>query len=63
VPSEVKIEKSMRGIFIVVDGVRIARRGQPNTLEAGTWVELVPGWRVTDLGDHLAIHYGEVTLH
>jgi hypothetical protein len=33
-------------IFVVLDGVRIARRGYPGTPEAGTWVSLVPGWIV-----------------
>jgi hypothetical protein len=35
-------------IFVVLDGVRIARRGYPGTPEAGTWVSLVPGWIVRD---------------
>ncbi len=35
-------------IFIVVQGVKIARRGRPNTPEAKTWVSLEPGWSVLD---------------
>jgi len=35
-------------VFVVLDGVRIARRGYPGTPEAGTWVSLVPGWIVRD---------------
>jgi hypothetical protein len=35
-------------IFIVCDGVRIARRGYPGTPQAGTWVSLGPGYRVFD---------------
>jgi len=30
--------------------VRIAKRGQPNTPEAGTWVSLEPGFRVFHKG-------------
>jgi hypothetical protein len=39
-----------RDIFIVCDGVRIARRGSPGTPQARTWVSLEPGWRVLDKG-------------
>jgi len=30
------------------DGVRIAKRGDPGTPEAKTWVQLVPGYTVRD---------------
>jgi hypothetical protein len=36
--------------FVVVDGVRIARRGYPGTSQAGSWVSLEPGWEVVDDG-------------
>jgi hypothetical protein len=46
-------EVIMRGdgadVFIVVDGVKIARRGYPNTPQAQTWVSLEPGWEVCGL--------------
>jgi hypothetical protein len=32
--------------FIMVDGLKIARRGYPDTPEAGTWVPIEPGWEV-----------------
>jgi hypothetical protein len=31
-----------RDIFIVIDGVRVAKRGRSSTAEASTWVTLVP---------------------
>jgi hypothetical protein len=34
-PKEVKIEGDGRDIFVVVDDVRIAKRGHPGTPEAG----------------------------
>jgi hypothetical protein len=46
------IESTGRDIFVVVDGVRIARRGRPGTPEAGTWVSLESGWTVTSNDDH-----------
>jgi hypothetical protein len=35
-------------IFIVRNGVKIAKRGHPGTPQAKTWVSLEPGWRVLD---------------
>jgi hypothetical protein len=51
-PMGVKIESDGRDIFVVVDGIKIARRGYPDTPEAGTWVTLVEGWTVTSDDDH-----------
>jgi hypothetical protein len=42
-------------IFIVVDGVKIARRGHKGTAEAMTWVSLEPGWTVIGSQDHEGI--------
>jgi hypothetical protein len=38
-------------LFIVVDGVRVARRGYPNTPQAKTGVSIEPGWEVMDRDD------------
>src|SRR5215831_11400685 len=46
--SEASIESDGRDAFVVYNGVRIAKRGQPNTPEAGTWVALEPGFRIFD---------------
>jgi hypothetical protein len=35
-------------IFIVVEGVRIAKRGHPGTPQAKSWISLEPGWTVMD---------------
>ena len=43
------IEGDGRDIFIVIDGVRIAKRGSPGTPQAKTWVSLEPGWSVLDI--------------
>jgi len=48
--SEVSVESDGRDAFVVYNGVRIAKRGQPNTPQAGTWVSLVPGFRVSYKG-------------
>jgi len=37
-------------VFVVYNGVRIAKRADPNTPQAGTWISLEPGYRVFDKG-------------
>ena len=55
---------SIADMFVVVDGVRIARRGYPGTSEAGTWVSLAPGWEVVDDGrrNTIAIKHDGVSV-
>ena len=48
--SEASIETDGIDAFVVYNGVRVAKRGQPNTPQAGTWVSLKPGYRVFDKG-------------
>jgi hypothetical protein len=36
------------GLYIVVDGVKIAKRGERGTTQGKTWVSLEPGWSVLD---------------
>ena len=38
-------------LFVIVDGIKIARRGYPDTPQAGTWVSLEPGYTVIDGAD------------
>ena len=42
-------------LFVVIDGIKIAKRGRPGTRQAMTWVSLKPGWRVLDEKDGKAI--------
>ena len=48
--SEASIESDGIDVFVVYNGVRIAKRGQPDTPEAGTWISLEPGFRVSYKG-------------
>jgi hypothetical protein len=62
----VKIEcEGINDMFVVVDDVRIARRGYPCTPQAGTWVSLEPGWEVVDDGrrNTIAIKHNRVSVH
>jgi hypothetical protein len=45
-----EIESDGKDAFVVYNSVRIAKRGQPNSPEAGTWVSLEPGFRVSYKG-------------
>jgi hypothetical protein len=47
---EIVIAYDGNELVVSVNGVRIARRGRPNTPQAGTWVSQ-PGWRVLDEPD------------
>jgi hypothetical protein len=51
-------------MFVVVDGVRIARRGYPGTPQARTWVSLEPGWEVVDDGrrNTIAIKHNGISV-
>jgi len=42
-------------MYVVFDGVRIAKRGRPDTPQAQTWVSLEPGFVVLDNSDRTAI--------
>jgi hypothetical protein len=46
----------MEGVdmFVLVNGVKVARRGHKGTPQAKTWISLEPGWRVFD-GPHATI--------
>jgi hypothetical protein len=46
-----QVHRTGEGLFISVNGVTIARRGDPGTPQAKTWISLNPDWIVTDHGD------------
>jgi hypothetical protein len=52
-------------VFVLVDGVKIARRGRPHTAQAMTWVMLEPGWMVRDVqsGNAIEVRYEGARIH
>jgi hypothetical protein len=52
-------------VFVLVDGVKIAMRGKPDTARAGTWIAIEPGWTVLEFDDGhtLQISYNGITIH
>ena len=59
-PREVKIDGGPEGIFVIVDGVKIATRGTGK--QAKTWVSLERGWSVTD-NFYSSEEQGHVTIN
>jgi hypothetical protein len=55
-PKSVSLINDEAGMFVVVDGVRVAQRGYPGTPQEGTWVSLEPGWEVLEDEDFRSIH-------
>jgi len=50
-------ETGLDEVYVVFDGIRIAKRGNPGTLQAGTWVSLEPGFQVAvNDGEWVVIH-------
>jgi hypothetical protein len=45
-PPKLTIHKDGKDTFVLVDGVTIAKRAHPGTVQAGTWISLEPGWTV-----------------
>ena len=52
---DVTVQSDGTDIFVVVDDVRIAKRARSGTPQAGTWISLEPGWRVTGGPDEIMI--------
>jgi hypothetical protein len=44
-------------------GRTIAKRGHPNTPQAGTWIPLEPGAAVYDSGDTIVVEINGVRVH
>jgi hypothetical protein len=45
-PKRVKAVSDGKAVFVIVGGVKVARRGHPDSPQAKTWVSLEPGWTV-----------------
>ena len=63
--ADIKVSKDGKDLFVVVNGVRIAKRGYPYTPHAGTWVSIEPGWEVLD-GENLEsilIKHNDISVH
>jgi hypothetical protein len=61
----VSIEREGNDIFVVADGIKIAKLGHPGTPQAETWVSLEPGWTVRDCddGESIELEYKRHRMH
>jgi hypothetical protein len=53
----IRVENAGKARFIMVDGVRVARRG------SGTWVSIESGWEVIDSDEGILIRHNGVWVH
>ena len=61
---ECSVERDGHDLFVVFDGKRIAKRGKPGTLQAGTWVLLEPGYVVVTMDRKtLYVEYKDARVH
>ena len=57
-----RVECDGEDIFIIADGLKIAKRGHPGTAQANTWVLLEPGYIVRE-GDGGALIEIDYKVH
>jgi hypothetical protein len=52
-------------MFIVIDGIRVAQRGEPGTRHSKTWVSIEPGWAVFVGADmrSISVTYNGASVH
>jgi hypothetical protein len=52
-------------IVVLVEGMKIAKRGLPHTPQAETWIMLEPGWTVRDVngGQAIEVSYERAPIH
>jgi hypothetical protein len=61
-PKDVSLFKAGEDFFVVIDGVKVARRGYPGTPQAGMWVSIEPGWEVVGGPDSFSVTYNRVSV-
>jgi hypothetical protein len=51
-------------LFVVVDGVAIAKRGGLGSAHAGRWMAIEPGWSIIELkGGRLQVSFNGARIH
>jgi archaellum component FlaG (FlaF/FlaG flagellin family) len=52
-------------LYVIVDGVKIAKRAAPFTALAMTWIVLEPGWVIRDIreGNAIEVRYEGASIH
>ena len=62
---QVSIECEGSDIYVIADGVKIAKLGHPGTPQANRWLSLEPGWtvRTCDDGESIEVEYKRHRMH
>ena len=62
---QVSIECEGSDIFVIANGVKIAKRGHPGTPQVNTWLSLEPGWtvRACDDGKSIEVEHQRQRMH
>ena len=62
---KLEMVKDGTDIFLLLDGKKIAKRGQPKTQHAGQWIPLEPGVVVTQRSpfDQIIVEISGVRFH
>jgi hypothetical protein len=63
IPRVLEIENDGKDLFVIIDGLKIAKRGHPGTRHAGTWISLEPGWTVQEDHSKIAVEYQGAPIH
>jgi hypothetical protein len=61
-----EIERDENGdVFVLVDGMKIAKRGPHDTAQANRWIMLEPGWIVRDVdrGQAVEVRFEGARIH
>ena len=60
---KIQVVSTDHDVFIVIDGVRVAKRGKPDSVQAGMWISLEPGWEVVNDEKTLSIRQRAFRAH
>jgi hypothetical protein len=60
--ADFEIVADRKELFVRVGGETIAKRGQPGTPHAGTWIILEPGYTVFSKGDEIVVERNDAGI-
>jgi hypothetical protein len=58
-----ELQNDGENLFVLVDGMKIAKRNAVNASRASTWIMLEPGWTVRDIHNGLEVKYEGAMIH
>lgn len=52
-----EIKHDGQDIFLIVNGKKIAMRGKPGSIQAGTWIPLDTGYRISERNGNIEVEH------